>query len=158
MQVSDCNYWNTCIGDAMSAYKRIQCKIVNKECLCQALDNLNLTYTIHDTPVSLRGYEGQLRSQKAEIVVAKEKINEHFTGASNDIGFAWNAKEEAYDMICSEYDAQCQVPQRIMQSYAVVVIQKAAQANRFSIKQNVDAKQLQSKARRSVKLVFGKVI
>lgn len=143
---------------SMSAYKRIKCKIVNKECLIQALDNLGLKHTIHEKPVALRGYVGDLRPQKAEIVVEKQQLNKSFTGASNDLGFTWNEKENAYDMICSDYDAQVKVPQRIMQSYAVVVIQKAAEANHFTLKQNVENKNLQQKNRQKVKLVFGKVI
>lgn len=142
----------------MSAYKRIKCKIVNKECLIQALDNLGLKHTIHEKPVALRGYVGDLRSQKAEIVVEKQQLNKSFTGASNDLGFSWNEKESAYDMICSDYDAQVKMPQRIMQSYAVVVIQKAAEANHFTLKQNAENKNLQQKNRQKVKLVFGKVI
>jgi hypothetical protein len=142
----------------MSAYKRIKCKIVNKECLIQALDNLNLKHTVHEKPTALRGYEGGLRNQKAEIIVEKEILNKSFTGASNDLGFIWNEKEEVYDMICSAYDANVKVPQRIMQAYAMVVIQKAAEANHFSLKQGVDNSKLQTKTRQKVKLVFGKVI
>lgn len=142
----------------MSAYKRIKCKIINKECLIQALDNLGLKHTIHEEPVALRGYAGDRRNQKAEIVVDKTQLNKSFTGASNDLGFTWNEKEGAYDMICSDYDEHAKVPQRIMQSYAVVVIQKAAAANNFSLKQSVENKKLQSKTRQKVKLVFGKVI
>lgn len=142
----------------MSAYKRIKCKIVNKECLIQALDNLGLKHTVHEAPVALRGYAGDRRNQKAEIIVEKAQLNKSFTGASNDLGFTWNEKEGAYDMICSDYDERVKVPQRIMQSYAVVVIQKAAAANNFSLKQSVENKKLQSKTRQKVKLVFGKVI
>ncbi len=142
----------------MSAYKRIKCKIVNKDFLIQALNNLGLSHDVHETPVALVGYAGDMRNQKAEIVVSKKEINKNFTGASNDLGFTWNEEEGAYDMICSEYDERAKIPQRIMQSYAVMVIQKAAEANNFTVKQSVDSKNLQSKARRKVKLVFGKVI
>ena len=147
------------IGDiTMSAYKRIKCKIVNRDLLKQSLDNLGLKYTEHESPVALQGYAGDRRNQKAEIVVARQELNKGFTGASNDLGFTWNEKEGAYDMICSDYDEHAKVPQRIMQSYAVVVIQKAAAANNFSLKQSVENKKLQSKTRQKVKLVFGKVI
>jgi len=145
-------------NNTMSAYKRIKCKIVNKECLIQALDNLGLKTTVHESPVALRGYAGDLRNNKAEIVVSKQNINANYTGASNDLGFTWNEKEGAYDIVCSEYDVAMKVPQRVMQSYAVEVIKKAAEANRFTIKQNVEPKNLQSKTRQKVKLVFGKVV
>lgn len=142
----------------MSAYKRIKCKIVNKECLIEALDNLGLKSSVHEEPVALRGYAGDIRSQKAEIIVSKSEINKQFTGLSNDLGFTWNAKSEAYDIICSDYDESKKIPQRIMQSYAMVVIKKAAEANRFSLKQNTETNKLQSKTRQPIKLVFGKVI
>lgn len=142
----------------MSAYKRIKCKIVSKDCLTQALENLGLKYTVHEAPVALRGYTGGLRDQKAEIVVEKAILNKTFTGASNDLGFTWNETDGAFDMICSDYDAGLKLPQRIMQSYAVVVIQKAAEANNFSVKQKIEPGKLQNKNRQKVKLVFGKVI
>lgn len=142
----------------MSAYKRIKCKIVNKEFLLQALDNLGLKHTVHESPVALVGYTGDRRNEKAEIIVSKTELNKNFTGASNDLGFTWNEKESAYDMICSDYDERVHIPQRIMQSYAVVVIQKAAELNHFTLKKSVENKNLQSKSRQKVKLVFGKVI
>lgn len=147
------------IGDiTMSAYKRIKCKIVNRDLLKQSLDNLGLKYTEHESPVALQGYAGDRRNQKAEIVVARQELNKSFTGVSNDLGFTWNEKEKAYDMVCSDYDVHSKIPQRIMQAYAVVVIQKAAAANNFSLKQAVDNDNLKTRARQKVKLVFGKVI
>lgn len=142
----------------MSAYKRIKCKIVDKNFLIQALDNLGLEHTIHESPISLIGYEGGARNQKAEIVVSRKEINKNFTGASNDLGFIWNEVEGAYDMICSDYDERLKIPQRIMQSYAVMVIQKAAEANHFTIKKSAESTNLKNKNRQKVKLVFGKVI
>jgi hypothetical protein len=143
----------------MSAYKRIQCKIVNKECLLQALDTLGLTHTVHDKPVALTGYEGRLRTgSKAEIVVSKSVLNKSFTGASNDLGFTWNEKSNSYDMICSDYDAAQKLPQRILQAYAMSVIKKAAEAGHFTVKEASSATQLQSRKQQKVKMVFSKVI
>jgi hypothetical protein len=141
----------------MSAYKRIKCKIVNKEFLLEALENIGLTASVHEEPVALKGYTGDIRNQKSEIVVDRKQLNEKFTGASNDLGFTWNDKEKAYDIICSEYDAKANVPQRIMQSYAVTVIQKAAKVNNFTLKTSENNK-IENKIRQKVKLVFGKVI
>ena len=142
----------------MSAYKRIKCKIVNKECLLEALKDLGLVSNVYENPVALHGYTGALRNNKAEIVVLKAQLNKNFTGASNDLGFTWNENENAYDMICSEYDVNARIPQRIMQAYAVSVIKKAASVNNFTVKENIDASSLKSKTMKKVKLVFGKVI
>jgi len=142
----------------MSAYKRIKCKIVNKECLLQALDTLGLTHTVHAKPVALTGYEGRLRNNTAEIVVSKSVLNKSFTGASNDLGFIWNEESGSYDMICSDYDAAQKLPQRILQAYAMSVIKKAAEAGHFTVKQAADTSQLKQRQRQKVKIVFSKVI
>ena len=79
----------------MSAYKTIECDIVDKDILLEALSLLNFIPNVFDEPQKLTGYRGDERNEKAHIIIPKEQIN-FFTGASNDIGFLWNEKTEKY--------------------------------------------------------------
>jgi hypothetical protein len=88
----------------MSAYKKIKCNFVNKDSLIKALKVIGLNPICLEEAQSLRGYKNDIRSEKAEIIVPKEQLNELFTGLSNDLGFKWNEAENKYDMICSYYD------------------------------------------------------
>ena len=54
---------------------------------------------IYDSPQKLRGYKGDLRIQKAEIIIPKSQISR----ASNDIGFN-RGKNGKYTLYISEYD------------------------------------------------------
>jgi len=87
----------------MSAYKKIECEIVDKDCLLEALKLLGFEPKVFVEPKNLTGFRGDERKETANIIISKLQINK-FTGASNDIGFLWNSIEEKYDFICSEYD------------------------------------------------------
>ena len=121
----------------MSAYKTIQCDIVDTDILLEALELLNLSATKHDTAQPLRGYKNDIREESAEIIISKEKIN-FYTGASNDIGFKWNSTTNKYDMIVSEYDKKFSMDSRIIQAYVKVVLEKALEKNGFKIKVNIE--------------------
>ena len=121
----------------MSAYKTIQCDIVDTDILLEALELLNLSATKHDTAQPLRGYKNDIREETAEIIISKEKIN-FYTGASNDIGFKWNSTTNKYDMIVSEYDKKFNMDSRIIQAYVKVVLEKALEKNGFKIKVNIE--------------------
>ena len=121
----------------MSAYKTIQCDIVDTDILLEALELLNLSATKHDTAQPLRGYKNDIREESAEIIISKEKIN-FYTGASNDIGFKWNSTTNKYDMIVSEYDKKFNMDSRIIQAYVKVVLEKALEKNGFKIKVNIE--------------------
>jgi len=137
----------------MSAFKKIQCTIVDKSSLLDALKELDLTPEVHESPVNLNGYLGDRRNNKAEIVIPRAELNKQFTGASNDFGFSFNGK--SYDMICSEYDNSLKVPQRILQAYAKVVIQKELAKQRFNVK--IDG-ELNQKDRVKVNVVARKLV
>ena len=117
----------------MSAYKLVKCSIKDHELLIKALEDLGFSPMIHETAQSLRGYLNDEREQKAEIIIPKEQLNKMFTRASNDLGFIWNSETEQFDMICSEYDVTNKIPARIKQSYAKAVIEKALEAQYFSV-------------------------
>lgn len=121
----------------MSAYKTIECDIVDSDILLEALKILNLFANKFEEPQSLRGYKDDIRQEKAEIIIPKEKIND-FTGASNDIGFKWNFEAKKYDMIISDYDRAMHMDSRIIQAYVKVVLEKALEKNGFKIKVNIE--------------------
>jgi hypothetical protein len=117
----------------VSAYKKIECDIVDKDSLLEALELLDLEAEVHENPINLKGYRGDVRNEKAHIVIDKQQVNK-FTGASNDIGFLWNEAENKYEFIVSEYDQRFKMDQRVIQAYIKVVLEKALKKNGFKIK------------------------
>jgi hypothetical protein len=121
----------------MSAYKKIECEIVDKNSLLNALSSLGFKPICYTEPEQLTGFKGDKRIEKANIVIPKDQVN-HFTGASNDIGFLWDAENKKYEMIVSDYDQAHKMHDRIIQSYVKVVLEEALAKNGFKIKVNVE--------------------
>jgi hypothetical protein len=103
-------------------------------------------------------YLNDERDQQAEIIVPKEQLNKMFTKASNDLGFIWNDETEQFDMICSEYDVKLNIPARIKQSYAKSVIEKALEAQYFSVESTETSEMQNRKNIVKVKVVGQKYI
>lgn len=141
----------------MSAYKKIECDIVDKDSLLEALELLDLEAEVHENPINLKGYRGDVRNEKAHIVIDKQQVNK-FTGASNDIGFLWNEAENKYEFIVSEYDQRFKMDQRIIQAYVKVVLEKALKKNGFKIKVNIDEDDLKRKIMSDLEITARKII
>jgi hypothetical protein len=141
----------------MSAYKKIQCDIVDKETLLEALKILGFDPSVHEFPMHLTGYLGDQRNEMAEIIIPKKQVN-FFTGASNDIGFYWDKNEEKFDFICSEYDKKFKMDQRIVQAYAKVAIEKALAKNGFKIKVNIENEEFLKRTMSEMEIVARKII
>ena len=141
----------------MSAYKRIECSLTDKETLLKALAELGFEPIQHETPQALRGYRGDTRTQVAEIIVPKEQINRLFTGASNDLGFVYNPETKGYVMVISDFDAACKLNLRVIQAYAKVAIQKALEEQGYEVESTPSAA-LQNKDRRNIQIVGEKLI
>ena len=139
----------------MSAYKKIECDIVDKDKLIEALNLLNLNPEIHTTEQTLYGYRGDERKEKAHIIIRRNNINK-YTGASNDIGFYFNG--EKYDIIISEYDKKCLMDKRIIQAYVKVVLEESLAKNGFKIKVNIDEDFLRQKQLNDIDIVARKII
>lgn len=75
----------------MSAYKKIECNIVDKDTLLEALKTLGFKPEVFVEPTNLKGYMGDTRKEVAHIIIPRDQVN-FFTGASNDIGFFWDEK------------------------------------------------------------------
>jgi hypothetical protein len=138
----------------MSAYKKIDLALVDRDTLLQSLKEMGLEVALHETPQPLVGYEGQERAEKAEIIVPRSSVNRSFTCASNDIGFRQGPS--GYAMICSEYDSREKMPQRVKQAYTKVALEKAFAENRFTIIQ--DTGDVSSRDRINVRIVASKIV
>jgi hypothetical protein len=141
----------------MSAYKKIECDIVDKESLLEALSLLGFTPDVLIEPKHLTGYRGDEREETANIIISKDQVNK-FTGASNDIGFLWNEKENKYDFIVSDYDKAKLMDQRIIQAYVKVVLEKALKKNGFKIKVNINEEDLLKRQLSDLEIKARKII
>ena len=141
----------------MSAYKKIECDIVDKDSLLEALELLDLNAKVHENPINLKGYRGDTRNEKANIIIDKTQVNK-FTGASNDIGFLWNDASNKYEFIVSEYDQRFKMDQRIIQAYVKVVLEKALKKNCFNIKVNIDESILKRKIMSDLEITARKIV
>ena len=141
----------------MSAYKKIECDIVDKESLLEALSLLGFTPDVLVEPKQLTGYRGDERKETANIIISKDQVNK-FTGASNDIGFLWNQKENKYDFIVSDYDKAKLMDQRIIQAYVKVVLEKALKKNGFKIKVNINEEDLLKRQLSDLEIKARKII
>ena len=141
----------------MSAYKKIECEIVDKDCLLEALSLLGFSPNVFVEPKKLQGYRGDQRNEVANIVISREQVNK-FTGASNDIGFLWNEKENKYDFIVSDYDVAKKMDQRIIQAYVKIAIEKALAKNGFKIKVNINDEEFLKKTMSEMEIVARKLI
>jgi len=141
----------------MSAYKKIECEIVDKECLLEALSLLGFHPDVLNEPKNLKGYRGDERKEVAHIIIPRDQVNK-FTGASNDIGFFWNEKEQKYDFILSDYDKAKIMDQRIIQAYVKVAIEKALAKNGFKIKVNINDEDFLKRTMSEMEIVARKII
>ena len=141
----------------MSAYKKIECEIVDKDCLLEALKLLGFLPDVFVEPEKLKGYRGDQRNEVANIIISREQVNK-FTGASNDIGFLWNGSENKYDFIVSNYDVAKKMDQRIIQAYVKVAIQKALEKNGFKIKVNINDEEFLNRTMSEMEIVARKLI
>lgn len=86
----------------MSHYSRIRSKMKKRSALVKALKDMGFRedqIEVHDDAVNLYGYQGDVRQQKANIVIRRK----HVGGAANDIGFV-RMEDGTYEAIVSDYD------------------------------------------------------
>ena len=141
----------------MSAYKKIECEIVDKDTLLEALGLLGFSPDVLNEPKSLKGYRGDERKEVAHVIIPRDQVNK-FTGASNDIGFFWNESEKKYDFILSDYDKAQKMDQRVIQSYVKIVLEKALKKNGFKIKVNINEEDLLKKQLTDLEIKARKII
>ena len=88
----------------MSHYCEIETEFRDLECLVKALNDIGITdIRHHKNAQQLQGFAGDLRQQRANVIVPKEEVNRKLSGgASNDLGFLWEGKK--YKAVVSEFD------------------------------------------------------
>jgi hypothetical protein len=118
----------------MSHFTCIQTQLKHPEALVSALADLGLrTVEIHSIAQHLHGFEGDIRSETAEIIIRRQ-----FLGPlSNDIGFK-QQEDETFQAIISEYDRLKYSQQwldRLTQRYAYHAVVQTAPEEGFAIEQ-----------------------
>ncbi|MBD2468807.1 DUF1257 domain-containing protein [Nostoc sp. FACHB-145] len=112
----------------MSHFSTVKTRLVNCECLVQALEDLKLQPKVYSSPQPLTGYYGDDEGQSAEIVVPGYTMK-----ARADIGFKWNPTDSAYQIIHDEYETSPRLGEnffshQLMQAYGQRLVRaKAAQ-------------------------------
>jgi hypothetical protein len=85
----------------MSHYSEVQIELTDEGCLVAALSRLGFkgTVEVHREAQSLYGYQGEVRSQKAHVIIRRQ----HVGSAANDVGFERQA-DGRYRVWVSDYD------------------------------------------------------
>lgn len=84
----------------MSHYTKCKTKISDAAALVAALKDLGFkAVELHETPQNLYGYQGDVREQKAEVILRRKEVG----ASSNDIGFVRGA-DGTFEAIISDFD------------------------------------------------------
>ncbi len=124
----------------MSAYVDVKTcyKKHNMALLAEALREMGYEVETHEKPVGLYGYHGDLRPQKANVVVRRR----HVGPSANDIGWEFNEDGTCTEHI-SEYDRGHtfkKVKQdKLAQTYAEKVVTQAAKKSGFKMGKTIEA-------------------
>ncbi len=125
----------------MSEYVIIATAFTDAGHLIEALVDLGFprdTIEVHDGPVTLSGYRGDARPERAEIVIRREYVGR----GSNDIGFA-RQPDGTFRAIISEYDQRTAGTRgpydqaflgRLTQAYSLRTIQHHYRARGYQVR------------------------
>jgi Protein of unknown function (DUF1257) len=84
----------------MSRYNTIATEYKDSECLVEALGDMGYhDVEVHEEATNLYGYHGDMRQQKAHVIVRRK----HISQSANDLGFLRNA-DGSYSQIVSDFD------------------------------------------------------
>ncbi len=124
----------------MSEYVIIATTFTDGGHLVEALSDLGFprdTIEVHDRPVTLSGYRGDARPERAEIVIRRQWVGP----GANDIGFARQG-DSSFRAIISEYDQRTPGARgpydqaflgRLAQAYALRTIQHQYRARGYRV-------------------------
>jgi len=110
----------------LSEFHIIESEFIDKDCLIDSLTSLGYQPEVHEEAVPLHGYQGDVRKQKAHIIIPKKQVG----SASNDVGFFKEGQK--YKVIASEYDRLWRAGSKInklKQVYGEKVIMKGVRQN-----------------------------
>jgi len=115
----------------MSHFTRVRTALRDPELLAKALGAVGLTPEVHEQAQPLYGYQGDVRPERAEVIVRRE----HLGRLSNDIGFR-RAVDGAFEAIVSQFDRQEYGEpwlQRLTQEYGRAATLQYAEHNGFEV-------------------------
>lgn len=123
----------------MSHFTTIATQIVSAKHLVLALNDLGFAEVeVHAQPQWLVGFRGDLREQKAHVIIRRK----HIGSLSNDIGFVQNAKG-TFDALISDYDRNDydhKWMQKLTQRYAYHASRDLLSQQNFSLVQEQQEK------------------
>lgn len=106
------------------------------------MEELGYIYESHSTPQNLYGYAGDVRKEKANIIVRKK----HVGHSSNDVGFLKDS-DGNYSMIISEFDktfkrSKTNFIDKLPQIYSKNAVLRTAKSMGYTVrsKKSVDGK------------------
>ena len=122
----------------MSAYLLLRTEFRDRAALRAALEAIGLPFEeSRACSLQLRGYENDLRPERANFVIRKQHLNI----ASNDLGFAWDPKTRSFNTIVSEYDRgvpeTTRVLRRLNQEYPIAYGIQRARAKGYRAERRV---------------------
>jgi Protein of unknown function (DUF1257) len=116
----------------MSHFTRLKTQIKDTDSLTRALADVGFTtIEVHSTPQPLYGYQGDIRSDAAEVIIRRCYIG----ALSNDIGFK-RRSDGSFEAVISEYDRarySSQWLDRLTQRYAYHALVAKAPVEGFTI-------------------------
>jgi uncharacterized protein DUF1257 len=84
----------------MSHFTRVRTTLRDLDALVAALSAVGFrTVEVHDQPQTLKGFQGDDRPERADVIIRRE----HIGRLSNDIGFA-RRPDGSFEAIVSDYD------------------------------------------------------
>lgn len=114
----------------MSHYTDVETEFKDKDCLVKALKDLGYNPEVGEN-LPLYGYQGDMRPQRANIVVRRHEVGR----ASNDVGFVFDKAAGCYRQLVSEFDARQGrlTLAQIKKAYAPHKVLKLMKVNRFRV-------------------------
>jgi hypothetical protein len=112
----------------MSHFARIVCKFKDAEALKDALAAIGIaTVEVHDKPIRVRSYTGQVTANKANVLVRRENIGD----SAADMGWLTGENSEAwideyYNPIVSKHGGLKQFSAKVAREYSCAVLERAA--------------------------------
>jgi len=128
----------------MSQYKKIATEFKNLDSLILALTDLLGVgnFTVDKTlsnKLSMYGYHGDERPEKASINVSRTVVNKQYSGgSSNDFGFAYDQAGKMFTAIISDFDSTAgtmRLVEQLRQKYAYHEVVRQAKMKGYSIRQ-----------------------
>ncbi len=118
----------------MSHFTCIKTQIKQVNSLVKSLADVGFNHVeVHESPQHLYGYQGDVRSQTAEVIIRRQYIG----SASNDIGFK-RQENGQFQAIISEYDRYQYSQQwlnQLTQRYGYHVLMATAPEQGFTVEE-----------------------